>query len=184
MWIACVSIYGQVSRTFVLITHTNYLHYLLFSSCLDKLLSISSYSIYLYLHRLSPQPVLFTSFLCLVISATNGSLHSHHLFLHTSSASSPVPAGWAWALARWGPCGCTWYKSSSESSSELDISSSPGKSSSAAEKSTLPGSAAAAGWGTVVGSVTTGMGMAPLPAPLPVHIWCLDGIDVSKSVRE
>ena len=82
MRIARVSIYGQVSRTFVLITHTNYLHYLLFSSCLDKLF-ISSYSIYLYLHRLSPQPVLFASFLCLVISATNGSLHSHRSFFHT-----------------------------------------------------------------------------------------------------
>ena len=82
MRIARVSIYGQVSRTFVLITHTNYLHYLVFSSCPDKLFSINSYSIYLYLHRLSPQPVLFTSFLCLVISATNGSLHSHRSFFH------------------------------------------------------------------------------------------------------
>ena len=88
------SIYGQVSRTFVLITHTNYLHYLVFSSCLDKLFSINSYSIYLYLHRLSPQPVLFASFLCLVISATNGSLHSHRSFFHIPprlSSSSLFP---------------------------------------------------------------------------------------------
>ena len=61
MRITCVSIYGQVSHTFILIIHSNYLHYLLFSSCLDKLFSISSYSIYLYLHRLSHNNSLLSS---------------------------------------------------------------------------------------------------------------------------
>ena len=60
-----------------------------FSCCphFQYLGSISSYIFYLYLHHLSPQPVLFASFLCLVISATNSSQHSHRSFFNTGPIS-------------------------------------------------------------------------------------------------